>query len=299
MDSSYKNTVYHVSYLTMIGNFILSIFKFLAGIYGHSHAMLSDSVHSMSDVISTVIVMIGVHFSSMPSDHQHPYGHERMECIASMILSIILVFTGIQIGYNSLLSLLQPSTLMIPSFIALVAAFTSILTKESMFWYTRYYAKKIHSSALLADAYHHRSDALSSIGSLIGIIGAMFGIKILDPLAGLLISLLVLKPGISIFYDATIKIIDHSCSDEIYNQLTHFILNLDLLISIDSLKTRMFSEKYYVDLEIGVNENLSLKEAHMIAHKIHDALEKEFPDIKHCMIHVNPQTKIFNNNEIK
>ncbi|WP_028044275.1 cation diffusion facilitator family transporter [Candidatus Stoquefichus massiliensis] len=290
MEIAYKETVYHVSYLTMIGNFVLSIFKFLAGLYGHSHAMISDSIHSLSDVISTVIVMIGVHFSSMPSDHEHPYGHERMECIAAIILSILLVFTGLQIGYNSLLSLLHPQTIVIPHIIALIAAIVSIIIKELMYWYTRYYAKKIHSPALMADAYHHRSDALSSIGSLVGIGGAMLGFKFLDPLAGVCICLFILKPGVCIFYDATIKMVDHSCSDEINDKLIHFILQQEYILSIDSLKTRMFSEKYYVDLEIGVNENLSLKEAHQIAHRTHDALEKEFPDIKHCMIHVNPKT---------
>lgn len=291
MELTYKETIYHVSYLTMIGNFILSIFKFLAGLYGHSHAMISDSIHSLSDVVNTVIVMIGAHFSSMPSDHEHPYGHERMECIAAILLSVLLVFTGLQIGYNSLLSLFHPQTIVIPHFIAFIAAIVSIIIKEAMYWYTRYYALKIHSPALMADAFHHRSDALSSIGSFIGIGGAMLGFKWLDPAAGIVICLFILKPGISIFYDATIKMVDHSCSDEINNALIHFILKQDYVICIDSLKTRMFSEKYYVDLEIGVDENLSLKEAHMIAHKTHDALEKEFPDIKHCMIHVNPKTK--------
>lgn len=291
MKLGYKDTVYHVSYLTMIGNFILSIFKLLAGLYGHSHAMISDSIHSMSDVMSTIVVMIGVHFSSMPSDHEHPYGHERMECIAAMLLSFLLVFTGIQIGYNSLMSLFQPQSLVIPGFIALTASFVSIIIKEAMYWYTRYYAKKIHSPALMADAHHHRSDALSSVGSLVGISGAMLGYKFLDPLAGLCICLFILKPGISIFYDATIKMIDHSCPDEINNQLSQFILIQNQIISIDSLKTRMFSEKYYVDLEIGVDEELPLREAHQIAHSVHDELEKQFPDIKHCMIHVNPKTK--------
>ncbi|MBS5111843.1 MAG: cation transporter [Coprobacillus cateniformis] len=287
---NYKETVYRVSFLTMIVNFILSVFKFLAGLYGYSHAMISDSIHSLSDVMTTIVVMIGVHFSNMPSDHEHPYGHERMECIAAMILSILLIFTGLQIGYNSFLSIIHPQALT-PSFIALIAAFISIFTKELMYWYTRYYAKRIHSPSLMADAYHHRSDALSSIGSLIGISGAMLGIQWLDPLAGVCISLCVLKPGISIFYDATVKMVDHSCNDIVYNQLIDFILKQKNVISIDSLKTRLFSEKYYVDLEIGVDENFSLKKAHQISHEVHDALEKTFPDIKHCMIHVNPKAK--------
>lgn len=290
MESTYKDTVYHVSLCTMLQNLLLSVFKFITGIYGHSHAMLSDAIHSMSDVISTVIVMIGVHFSSMKADAEHPYGHERMECIAAMILSVLLVFTGLRIGYQSFHSLLHLESIMKPSYLALIAAVVSIAVKEGMYWYTCYYAKKIHSSALMADAYHHRSDAFSSIGSLVGIIGAMLGFSFFDPLAGLVICLFILKPGIFIFYDASIKMIDHSCSIDITNQLQKFILNQLNIDSIDSLKTRMFGEKFYVDLEIGVNENLSLKEAHKIAHELHDALELEFPDIKHCMIHINPYT---------
>lgn len=291
MQLSYKNTAYRVSIITLFINLILSLFKLFAGIYGYSHAMISDAVHSMSDCASTIIVMIGIHFASMDADKEHPYGHERMECIASIILSILLIFTGFQIGYQSLISLISPHTITIPSFLALFAACISILIKEGMYLYTRYYAKKIHSSSLLADAYHHQSDALSSIGSLIGIIGAMLGIKILDPLAGLCICLFILKPGLSIFYDASIKMVDHSCSLELKKEIYDCILNVQDVLSIDNMKTRLFNEKIYIDLEIGVNANASLKEAHYIAHNVHDLLEITFPQIKHCMIHVNPKNK--------
>lgn len=289
MNSTYKDTVYRVSNYTMLGNLLLFLFKLLAGIYGHSHAMISDAIHSLSDIISTVIVMIGVHFSSMKADEEHPYGHERMECIAAMILSVLLVFTGLEIGYKSLLSLISFQSLNKPHWIAFSAAIVSILVKEGMYLYTIYYAKKIQSPSLKADAYHHQSDAYSSIGSLIGIAGAMLGYPFLDPLAGLGICLFILKPGIAIFYDATIKMIDHSCSDEIQQELYHFILENYPYIHIDSLKTRMFSEKYYIDLEIAVDGNMALKDAHDIADHIHNSLESHFPDIKHCMIHVNPK----------
>lgn len=291
MQLSYKNTAYHVSIITMFMNLILSLFKLIAGLYGYSHAMISDAVHSMSDCASTIIVMIGIHFSSMDADKEHPYGHERMECIASMLLAVLLVFTGLQIGYQSLVSLISPHTIMMPSFLALFAALISIIVKEGMYIYTCYYAKKIHSSSLLADAYHHQSDALSSIGSLIGIAGAMLGIKILDPLAGLCICVFILKPGISIFYDASIKMVDHSCSLELKQEMCYCIYNIHDVLSIDNIKTRLFNEKIYIDLEIGVNAELSLREAHDIAHNVHDLLEATFPQIKHCMIHVNPKDK--------
>lgn len=289
--NSYKQTIYHVSTITMIINLSLSLFKLFAGIYGHSHAMISDSVHSMSDVASTIVVMIGAYFSSMKADDEHPYGHERMECVASMILSVMLVFTGLQIGYQSFLSIMHPSQVIIPSFLALSGAIVSIIVKEGMYWYSYHYAKKIHSSSLMADSYHHRSDALSSIGSLIGIGGAMLGIRILDPLAGLCICYCIIKPGIMIFYNATLQMIDHSCSIEMNRKLSHCILEQADVLTIDLLKTRLFCERIYVDLEIGVDENISLKQAHTIAHHVHDVLEKTFPEIKHCMIHVNPMKK--------
>lgn len=289
MNSTYKETIYRVSNYTMFGNLLLFIFKFLAGLYGHSHAMISDAVHSLSDIISTVIVMIGAHFSSMKADNEHPYGHERMECIAAMILSILLVFTGLEIGYKSILSLINFHILAKPHWIAFLASVISIITKEGMYWYTIYYAKKINSPSLKADAYHHRSDAYSSIGSLIGITGAMMGYPFLDPLAGLCICLFILKPGITIFYDATMKMVDHSCSEEIQQELYQFLLNNFPYVHIDSLKTRMFSEKYYIDLEIAVDGNMTLKDAHAIADNIHNTLENHFTDIKHCMIHVNPR----------
>lgn len=290
MYSRYKHVVYRISITTMIGNILLSLFKFVAGLYGHSQAMLSDSIHSLSDVLSTIIVMIGVHFSTQKADHEHPYGHDRIECIAAMLLSILLVFTGLQIGYQSLCYLIQPHTIVIPSMFALIASIISIIIKEVMYWYTLFYATKIHSSSLIADALHHRSDAFSSIASFVGIGGSMLGLSWLDPIASLCLCIFILKPAICIFYDATMKMIDHSCSDEVIQQLTSLIVRQKGVLSIDLLKTRMFSEKYYIDLEIAVDENLSLNEAHQIAHQVHDALEKEFPDIKHCMIHVNPKS---------
>lgn len=290
MNFQYKRTVYYVSIITMIINMILCLFKLVAGLYGHSQAMLSDAIHSLSDVLSTLIVMIGVHFSTQKADHEHPYGHDRIECIAAMLLAVLLVFTGLQSGYQSLCYLIYPHTIVIPSMIALIAAIISIVIKEAMYWYTLYYATKIRSSSLTADALHHRSDAFSSIASLIGIGGSMLGLSWLDPIASLCLCIFILKPAICIFYDATMKMIDHSCKDEIIQQLTSFILKQDCVLSIDLLKTRMFNEKYYIDLEIGVDEKLSLNEAHLIAHQVHDNLEKEFPDIKHCMIHVNPKS---------
>ena len=193
-----------VSLVSIIGNFVLTAFKLFAGIVGHSSAMVSDSIHSLSDVISTLIAFWGVRMSKKAADKSHPYGHERIECVASLILGLLLMATGVGIGKVGLQTILsgEYDTLAVPGAIALTAAVVSIALKEAMFWYTRHYAKKIDSSALMADAWHHRSDALSSVGALIGIGGAMLGFPIMDSIASLVIFIFIVKAAYDIFKDA-------------------------------------------------------------------------------------------------
>lgn len=193
----------HVSLVTVAGNLLLSAFKLFAGIIAHSSAMVSDAAHSASDVLSTFIVMLGVKLSAKAPDKEHPYGHERMECVAAVILSFLLFTTGIGIGCSGILNLSHGTGYpAVPGMLALTAALISIFSKEVMYWYTRAAAKKIHSSALMADAWHHRSDALSSIGSLIGIAGARMGFAWMDPVAGIIICLFILKAAVNVFLDA-------------------------------------------------------------------------------------------------
>ena len=176
-ENDFQKVANKVSIITIIGNVILSVIKLLAGIIAHSTAMISDAIHSASDVFSTFVVIIGIKLSSKEPDKEHPYGHERLECVAAIILAMVLFITGLGIGFEALKNILHGnySDLQIPGILALIAAIVSIVSKEAMYWYTRYYAKKIDSSALMADAWHHRSDAFSSIGALIGIGGARLG----------------------------------------------------------------------------------------------------------------------------
>lgn len=176
----------------------------------------------------------------------------------------------------------------VPTLLALIAAIISIIVKESMYWYTRNVAKKIHSDSLMADAWHHRSDALSSIGSFIGIFGSMLGFKLLDPIASILISFCILKVSYDIMKDAINKMVDKSCSDDYVNALKTFILDIPGVLTIDSIKTRLFGNRVYVDLEIGADSNLTLKDSHQIAQEVHDHVEENFLDVKHCMVHMNP-----------
>ena len=289
-EDEFKKVANKVSFITIVQNVLLSVFKLFAGIFAHSNAMISDAVHSASDVFSTIIVIIGVKLASKESDKEHPYGHERLECVAAIVLSIVLLYTGIKIGSQAVKDIIGGNyqSLQKPGMLALVAAVVSIVTKEIMYWYTRHYAKKIDSSALMADAWHHRSDAFSSVGSLIGIGGAMFGFPVLDPLASVVICIFILKVAFDIFKDALDKMLDTSCSEEYEEKLADYIRKSRGVERLDLLRTRMFGNKVYIDAEIAVDGTLSLKDAHAIAEDVHDNVEKKFPNTKHIMIHVNP-----------
>lgn len=280
-----------VSSVSIAVNVFLSLLKLLAGMIAHSGAMISDAIHSASDVISTVIVIIGVHVSGKKSDKEHQYGHERLECVSSILLAGLLLVTGAGIGMNGVEKIIAGTSgkdLAIPGVLALAAAVVSIIVKEWMFWYTRSAAKKINSGALMADAWHHRSDSLSSIGSFAGILGARLGYPILDPIASVVICLFIAKAAVDIFRDAIDKMVDHSCDEKMEKCMKEEIEVIPGVERIDLLKTRLFGSKIYVDIEIAADENLSLKAAHAIAERVHNTMEEKFQDVKHCMVHVNP-----------
>ena len=279
-----------ISLVSIVGNIILSGFKLFAGIYGRSGAMISDSIHSMSDVITTFIAFLGVKISKKPADKEHPYGHDRLECVAALLLGAILLVTGIGIGKAGMQNIIAGNynTLAVPDMIALVAAILSIVGKEAMYWYTRYYAKIIDSAAFMADAWHHRSDAFSSVGSLIGISGAMLGFPVLDSVASVVICLFILKVSRDILWDAVRKMLDTACDADYEKKLADYISSQEEVIRVDLLQSRMFGNKVYIDLEIAIEGDKSLRAAHRIAEQIHDKVEKTFPEIKHIMIHVNP-----------
>ncbi|MCQ2969753.1 MAG: cation diffusion facilitator family transporter [Clostridium sp.] len=279
-----------VSVVSIIINTILSIGKVAAGLIAGSGAIISDGVHSASDVFSTIIVIIGFNIAHKESDKKHQYGHERFECIAAMILGAILLATGIGIGLTRINKMIAgiEGNLEAPGRLALFAAAISIAVKEWMYWYTRSAAIKINSGALKADAWHHRSDALSSVGSFIGVLGARIKFPILDPIASIIICLFIVKVSYDIFKDSIYKLIDASCDDETINKIKDIVLSQEGVIELDSLKTRVFGSRIYTDIEISSYGNQSLEEAHNIAQKIHDEVEKNIPMVKHCMVHVNP-----------
>lgn len=289
-ENQFEKEAMKVSTVSIVVNVILSLFKLFAGVLAHSGAMVSDAIHSASDVFSTIVVMIGIHLSGQKSDKEHPYGHERMECVAAVILATVLAITGLGIGWSAIQSIAKESTgvVVIPGMLALVAAAVSILTKEAMYWYTRFYAKKIDSSALMADAWHHRSDALSSIGALVGIAASRMGYPLMDPLASLVICVFIEKAAFDIFKDAIDKMVDKACDDETEQAIRDCAGQQEGVVRIDMLKTRVFGNKIYVDIEIEADGNETLREAHAVAERVHNCIESEFPKVKHIMVHVNP-----------
>lgn len=296
MESALEETraIRQVSFVTVTGNVVLCVFKMFAGIVGRSGAMISDAVHSLSDVVVTLIAFLGVKMSRRGADKEHPYGHERLECIASMILGLILLMTGLGIGRTGLRLIFSGNygELNVPGAIALAAAVVSIAVKEAMYWYTRYYAKRLNSAAFMADAWHHRSDVFASVGSLIGIGGAMLGFPVLDAAAGVVISLFILKVAFDILSDAVKRMLDTSCGEEFEKKLREYVLSQHGVMGIDVLRTRMFGNRAYIDLEISVDAKKTFREAHTIAENVHDNVEKDFPNTKHIMIHVNPAEQI-------
>ena len=288
--NEFQKVANKVSIVTIIGNTMLSVMKLLAGVIAHSNAMISDAIHSASDVFSTFIVMIGIKLSSKSADKEHPYGHERLECVAAIVLSIVLFITGLGIGSNALKAVTQGDYdhLQVPGILALIAAIVSIVSKEAMYWYTRYHAKRIDSSALMADAWHHRSDAFSSIGALVGIAGSRLGFPIMDSIASLVIFVFIVKAASDIFKDAIDKMVDHSCDEEMETQLRNCVMRNPNVHKIDVLRTRIFGNKIYVDVEIALDGSITLQDAHDVAEKVHNDIEKTFPKVKHIMVHVNP-----------
>ena len=289
-----KKITNQLAFVGILGNVFLAVFKLIAGIVGHSTAMLSDSIHTLSDVIATFIAYLGVVLSRKKADDKHPYGHERLECVASLILSFILFATGVEIGKKCITAIADGSykQLAIPGMLAVIAALVSIITKEAMFWYTLHQAKRIGSSAFRADAWHHRSDALSSVGALIGIGAARMGYPVMDQVAGLIISFVILIVAARIISEAVNNMMDRSADpdmeEKIKTSINDYAISKDIDLVIDSLITRKFGDKIYVDLEIGVDGNMKLKEAHDIAENVHDSVEQNVQHVKHCMVHVNP-----------
>lgn len=279
-----------VSAFCAVGNALLAAFKLAAGLIGHSGAMVGDAVHSASDMAGSVIAAWGVTMSRRPADKSHPYGHERVECLASLALGSLLLAAGAGIGFDAARSLLTGAYAAAPApgKLPLAAAVVSIAVKELMYHAAMRAARRTGLSALRAEAWDHRSDALSSVGVLVGIWGARHGLPALEPLACAVICALILKAAAGILTDAAGRLVDRSCDEKTFSALRECAQNVKGVIRVDTLRARTFASRLYVDVEISADALLTLRESHRIAQNVHDAVEGAFPRVKHVMVHVNP-----------
>ncbi len=281
----------HTSWANIFMNAFLSVSKLSVGFLAHSRAMINDGINNASDVIGSVIVMVGVTAAAKDPDENHQYGHERLECVASILVSGIVMALGIGLFLEGLGKIFTGSykNLPIPGMLAVYAAIASIIIKEGMFLYTRRAAKKTNSSALMASAKDSQSDVLATSAGLIGIVGSRIGIPVADSIAAIIISMFIFKVGLDIFKDGMYKMIDHACPDEDVKKIRRIIELQNGVLGIDVLQTRMFGSRAYVDVEILAEGEQTLIQSHEIAERVHRAIEINFPQVKHCMVHVNPK----------
>ena len=289
-----EKQIFRVTLLGSFANLLLVVFKFIAGIVGHSAAMIADAVHSLSDFITDIIVIIFVAISGKPEDSDHSYGHGKYETLATAVIGIILFFVGVGIlisGIKAIVGALQGEPLQAPSLLALIAAVISIVVKEALYHYTVKRGKALDSSSVVANAWHHRSDALSSIGTAIGIGGAVFlgeQWRILDPIAAVVVSIFIVKVAVELIKPCIDELVERSLPEEVEQRIHALILQSPQVSSPHHLRTRRIGGYIAIEVHIRMDGQISLSEAHQVASDIERRLKAEFGEKTHIGIHMEP-----------
>ena len=289
-----EREIYKVTIWGSVVNFVLLVLKFLAGIIGHSSAMVADAVHSLSDFITDVVVIVFVRIAGKPQDESHDYGHGKYETLATAIIGVVLLFVGVGILINSLKSIIAVFSgveIEAPSILAFVAAAVSIVSKEILYQYTVYKGRKFNSKAVIANAWHHRSDAFSSIGTLIGIGGAIFlGEKwrVLDPVAAFVVSLFIIKVSVELVKPCLDELLEKSLPKEMEDRILEIILSHPEVSSPHHLRTRYIGNNIAIEVHIRMDGSMVLKDAHEITKRIEASLKEEFGQETHIGIHMEP-----------
>jgi len=276
-----------ISIISLISNALLALIKIIIGFLASSTALIADGFHSVSDMASTIIVMFSLHLSETPADKNHPYGHEKAEALGTNILAVILILTAVFLGRDAF-SIILSGEIAEPGTLALAAAFLSIVVKELLYRYTIKIGEEINSKGLIADAHHHRSDALSSVAALIGIAGAKLGFRILDPIAGLIVAFLILKVGYDILKDTSYELMDGRPEKEKIEKLINLAKKIEGVKDIHDIKLRSYGPRYIADLKIAVDGRLTVKEGHNIAVKVKNKIIESEDDVKDVLVHVDP-----------
>ena len=277
-----------VTILSILLNIGLTIMKILAGVFGNSTAIIADGLHSASDIITSIGILIGNKISRKPRDEEHQYGHEKAESLVAFVLAAVLIIVAVEIGYKGVAALFNLNEIQVPTLLPLIVALISIGVKEYQYQITIRVAKKINSSSLKADAWHHRSDALSSIAAFIGIGGAMLGFKILDPIASIIVAIVVVKVGIDILKSACDELMDSSISKQDIGEIKSMIDNNQKIYGIKDFKSRKYGSVAYIDMSIFIDKAKTLKEAHDIADDLEHNIISTLSYIKEINIHTEP-----------
>lgn len=273
--------------LGLVANVVLAIFKLLAGIFGFSYAMVADALHSLSDCSSDVTAYVGLRIGEKPADKSHPYGHGSAETISAFLVALIILATGVYVG-GSACHLIAHQHFETPTMIALVAAVTSIVIKEAMFRYTLLVGKRNNSPAVIANAWHHRSDAYSSVAAFAGILGAMLGFAYLDPIAGLVVSALIVKMSLTLFRSNIGILMDETPAPAFLDEIRAMTLEVNGVKAIDSMKAHRHGSTFTIDIEIAVDSHLTVEQGHQVAAKVRDRLMGQVDHVQDVMVHVNP-----------
>ena len=293
-DKEREQRIYKVTIIGSITNILLVFIKFLAGFLGNSSAMIADAIHSLSDFVTDLIVIVLVRISNKPKDKCHDYGHGKYETLASLAIGVILLLAGLGIAWNSLnaiIFVIRGSTLERPGMLALIAAIISLALKEMLYQYTVSFGRKLQSDAVIANAWHHRSDAFSSIATAIGIGGAIFlGEKwtILDPLAALLVSFFIVKVSIKLMKPSIDELMEKSLPDEVENEITAIVEAFAEVHNLHNLRTRKLGNHYAIEFHIRMDGKVSLSQAHNKVTEIEQRLIKRFGEATHVIIHTEP-----------
>ncbi|HJH47814.1 cation diffusion facilitator family transporter [Bacteroides fragilis] len=292
--SSREKGIYKVTIVGSVVNFLLLVFKFFAGITGHSAAMLADAVHSLSDFITDIVVIVFVHIAGKPEDKGHDYGHGKYETLATAIIGLLLLCVGFGIFWNgasSIYTFLQGGQLESPGVVALVAALVSIVSKEILYQYTVIQGKKLNSQAVVANAWHHRSDALSSIGTAIGIGGAILlgdHWRVLDPIAAVVVSFFIMKVSVQLLIPCVDELLEKSLPDDVEKEIEQTVLSFPGVSQPHHLRTRRIGSYYAIEIHVRMDGKITLEEAHGTATAIENKLKEMFGKGTHVGIHVEP-----------
>jgi len=277
--------------VTLIGaitNAILGVIKLIGGTLFHSHALIADGVHSFSDLITDGMVLFASKYGSLDADDSHPYGHQRIETAATLFLSLLLILAGFSIAWHSLYTLIQ-STPTMPTWLSLPVICISIISNEILFHYTRRVGKRINSKLILANAWHHRSDAASSLIVLIGLIASLAGFVSFDSVAAVLVGIMIIKMGWDYGWHSVKELVDTAVNPELLSQIEHVIKNVDGVKKIHQLRSRFMGIDVLIDVHILVSPKISVSEGHYIAQHVHRALVDQIDSVKDVIVHVDPE----------